>query len=98
MTIARIAGALVVSIATVQPVAAQSLLFDTTLANALRQAMAEPRAGAGLRQHPTNRRCNGCEDRPGTIHLVADSPSLTDAWLAAHDYQGSGDRTAIADF
>jgi len=98
MTIARIAGALAVSIATVQPVAAQSLLFDTTLANALRQAIAESRAGAGLRQHPTNRRCNGCEDRPGTIHVVADSPSLTDAWLAAHDYQGSGDRTAVADF
>ena len=100
MTIARIAGALAVSIATVQPVAGQSLLFDTTLANALRQAMAEPRAG-GLRQHPTNRRCSGCEDRPGTIHLVADSPSLTDAWLGTHDYHGSdgtGDGTIVADF
>ena len=29
---------------------------------------------------------------PGNVHLVADSPSLTDAWLAAHDYRGS-DRT-----
>src|SRR5262249_3362935 len=97
MRIARFAGALVVSIATVQPVAGQSLLFDTTLANALRQALAEPRPD-GLRQHLTNRRCEGCEDRPGAIHLVADSPSLTEAWLAAHDYQGGGDRTAIADF
>ena len=96
MTIARSAGVLAVSIATVQPVAAQSLLFDTTLANALRQAIVEPRI-AGLRQYPTNRRCDGCEDRPGTIHLVADSPLLTDAWLADHDYQG-GDRTAVADF
>ena len=97
MTIARFAGALAVSIATVQPVAGQSLLFDTTLAHALRQAMVEPRAG-GLRQHPANRRCNGCEDRPGTIHLVADSPSLTDTWLAAHDYQGGGDGAIVADF
>ena len=96
MTIARFAGVLAVTIATVQPVAGQSLLFDTTLANALRQALVEPRI-AGLRQHPTNRRCDGCEDRPGTIHLVADSPMLTDAWLAAHDYYG-GDRTAVADF
>src|SRR5262245_9844591 len=97
MTIARFACVLAISTATIQPAAGQSLLFDTTLANALRQAIVEPRM-AGLRQHPTNRRCDGCEDRPGSIHLVADSPSLTDAWLAAHDYHGGGDGAAIADF
>ena len=100
MTIARFACAVAVSAATVQPAAAQSLLFDTTLANALRQAAVEPRL-AGLRQQPTNRRCDDCEDRPGTIHLIADSPFLTDEWLAAHDYRGTDrnatDRTAIAD-
>jgi hypothetical protein len=101
MTIARFACVLAVSVATVQPTAAQSVLFDTTLASALRQAFVEPRL-AGLRQHPTNKQCDGCEDRPGNVHLVVDSPSLTDAWLAAHDYRGSDrnstDSTAIADF
>jgi hypothetical protein len=97
MTIARFASVLAVTVtaATVQPVAGQSVLFDTTLAKALRQAIVEPRM-AGLRQHPANRRCDGCEDRPGTIHLVADTPLLTDAWLAAHDYHGG--HPAVADF
>jgi len=101
MRIATFACVLTVTGATLQPVAAQSLLFDRTLANALRKALVEPRV-AGLRQRPTNRRCEGCEDRPGTIHLVADSPALTDAFLAAHDYRGY-DRNAtgsavVADF
>jgi hypothetical protein len=101
MTIPKFAYALTVIVATVQPASAQSILFDTTLANALRQAIVEPRL-IGLRQQPTNQRCDGCEDRPGAIHLVADTPALTNAWLAAHDYRGSDqnatDRTTIADF
>jgi len=101
MRIATFACVLTVSIATVQPVTAQSVLFDKTLASALRKAIVEPRV-AGLRQRHTNRRCDGCEDRPGTIHLVADSPSLTDAWLAAHDYRGNNrdatDGKTVPDF
>ena len=101
MTTSRLAFALAASIVTAQPAAAQSILFDSTLAHALRQAIVGPRLG-GLREHATNRRCEGCEDRPGTIHLVADSPRLTDPWLASHDYGGSErtatDGTAIADF
>jgi hypothetical protein len=97
----RLAFAVAVVTATVRPVAAQSILFDTTLANALRHVIVEPRLGA-LRERPTNRTCEGCEDRPGRIHLVADSPLLTDEWLAAHDYHGSErastDGIATADF
>jgi hypothetical protein len=54
------------------------------------------------RLFPANRACDGCEDRPGVAHLSLDSPRLTDAWLARHDYQGNGgpfgDNSAIADF
>lgn len=88
MTIIRFAFALALSLAIVRPGAAQSVIFDATLANALRQAAVEPRLGS-LREHATNRQCEGCEDRPGTTHVIADSPLLTDAWLAAHDYRGS---------
>lgn len=49
-----------------------------------------------------NRECQGCEDRPGTTHVVWDSPRLTSAWLERHTYQANGglygDNTAFADF
>lgn len=100
MRIPKLTFAVVVILATVQPARAQSMLFDAALASGLRQATVEPQI-TGLRQQPTNKRCDGCEDRPGTVHLIADSPWLTDTWLAAHDYRGSsnvGDGKAIADF
>src|SRR5215470_13880145 len=92
MTTTRLACALTLCVAIVRPATAQSIIFETTLANALRRATVQPRIG-GVRERATNRRCDGCEDRPGTTHLVADSVLLTDAWLAAHDYRGS-DREA----
>ena len=100
MRIPKFTLALAMTVATVQPARGQSMLFDAALAGALRQATVEPQI-AGLRQHPTNKRCEGCEDRPGSVHLLADSPSLTDVWLAAHDYRGNSnasDGKAIADF
>src|SRR5215208_8045755 len=101
MITARFAWVLTVGLAAVQSAGAQSLLFDATLSHALRQALTPPRP-AGLREVATNRACDGCEDRPGSVHVVADSPFLTDAWLAAHDYRGNNrnakDATAIADF
>jgi hypothetical protein len=97
----RIAWVLTVGLATAQPAGAQSLLFDATLSKALRHALTPP-SRAALRDVSTNKACDGCEDRPGTVHLVADSPFLTDAWLAAHDYRGNNrnakDGTVIADF
>jgi len=48
------------------------------------------------------RACQGCEDRPGAMHLVMDSPRLTDAWLSRHARESNGgpdgDNAAIADF
>jgi hypothetical protein len=76
-------------------------LFDAHVSARLRVPAEQPRASA-LRERPANRRCPGCEDRPGTVHLIADSPLLTDIWIARHQYQSSdrafGDGAAIADF
>jgi hypothetical protein len=61
-----------------------------------------PAAPPVIRERRANRTCDGCADRPGTWHVVFDSPLLTDAWLAAHAYQSNGatfgDNTAVADF
>lgn len=61
-----------------------------------------PEARTLERERPANRFCEGCEDRPGSAHLVLDSPRLNDAWLSRHTYQSNGssfgDNTAIADF
>src|SRR5258708_10981649 len=72
------------------PAAGQSIWCEKTLSNALRQRRA-------------NQRCDGCEDRPGAVHLVADSPLLTDAWLAGRELRGpnpanADNKAAIADF
>ena len=89
MTIMKFGSALTVVLAIAMPAAAQSILFETTLSNA-------------FRQRPANRMCTGCDERPGMLHLIVDSPLLNDSWLAAHDYRGSDrrfdDRTVIADF
>jgi hypothetical protein len=89
MTIMTPASILAIVAVTATPAAAQSVLFENTLSNA-------------IRERPANRSCPGCEDRPGMMHLIADSPLLTDQWIAGHDYRGSnrasGDNTAIADF
>ena len=89
MTIMKLTCAVTIVSAMVVPAAAQSILFENTLSNA-------------LRQRPANRLCTGCDERPGTLHLIADSPLLTDAWIAAHDYRGaiqrSDDRSVVADF
>jgi hypothetical protein len=46
------------------------------------------------------RECAGC-GRAGALHIVVESPRLTDAWLARHTYQANGgqygDNAAIAD-
>jgi hypothetical protein len=59
-------------------------------------------AEAASREQPANRECLGCEERPGTTHLVLDSPRLTPEWLSRHTYQSNGgsfgDNLAIADF
>jgi hypothetical protein len=90
MTIIRLVTAFAIALAACAPAAAQSILFEKTLATA-------------LRQRPANPRCDGCEERPGTVHLIADSPLLTDAWLAGHQYRGpnpanADNKAAIADF
>ena len=89
MIIMTLASILAIVAATVTPADGQSVLFENTLSNA-------------IRQRPANRSCPGCEERPGTTHLIADSPLLTDLWIAAHDYAGSNrasaDNKAIADF
>ena len=89
MTIMSLASAFAVVVTTVTPAVAQSVLFESTLSNA-------------LRQRPANRHCIGCEERPGTLHVVADSPLLTDEWIARHEYNGTsrtyGDGTVVADF
>ena len=88
MTIMSATLAFAIAIAIAVPAEAQSVLFDATLSNA-------------IRQRPANRTCVGCEQRPGGMHLVADSPLLTDDWLARHDYRGSRgfeDRNVVADF
>src|SRR5690242_17338440 len=89
MTIMRLGSALTVVLAIAIPASAQSILFENTLSNA-------------LRQRPANRVCTGCDERPGTLHLIVDSPLLADAWIAAHDYRGTSrgfdDGTVVADF
>jgi hypothetical protein len=89
MTIMSLTSAFAIIVATVSSAAAQSVLFDNTLSNA-------------LRQRPANRRCVGCEERPGTVHLIVDSPLLTDEWIARHEYNGADpayrDNRAVADF
>jgi hypothetical protein len=87
MSIIRVAFALALTIAACTTAAAQSILFGTNLDRALRQPV-EGTAG-GVRVRPANRRCIGCEERPGAVHLIADSPLLTDAWIAGHEYQGT---------
>src|ERR1041384_1273351 len=89
MTIIRLASAVAIALIACSPAAAQSVLFETTLSNA-------------LRQRPANRHCGGCEERPGVVHFIADSPLLTDAWIAGHEYYGTdrefGDNKVVADF
>ena len=89
MTIIRLTSAFAIALIACSPAAAQSVLFEATLGNA-------------LRQRPANRRCAGCEERPGAVHLIADSPLLTDAWIAGHEYHGTdpqfGDGKVVADF
>ena len=89
MTIIRLASAFAIVVTTVTSAPAQSVLFESTLSNALRQRAA-------------NRRCVGCEERPGTTHIIADSPLLTDEWIARHEYNGPdrayGDNMVVADF
>jgi hypothetical protein len=89
MTIMSLASAFAIVVTTVTPAVAQSVLFESTLSNA-------------LRQRPANRHCSGCEERPGTVHLMADSPLLNDEWIARHEYNGTnrtyGDGTVVADF
>jgi hypothetical protein len=67
---------------------------------------AQTRASAALQPSPRLferlfRDCAGCE-RVGALHMVIDSPRLTDGWLARHTYQANGgqygDNAAIADF
>src|ERR1051325_9337022 len=65
MTIIRFASAVMVVLAMAVPAAGQSILFENTISNA-------------LRQRPANRQCPGCEERPGAVHLIGDSPLLTD--------------------
>ena len=85
MSINRLAALVPVVIVTLAGSAeAQSVLFESTLSNA-------------IRQRPANRQCAGCEARPGTMHLIADSPLLTNEWIAAHEYRAS-DYTVVADF
>jgi hypothetical protein len=59
-------------------------------------------ARTAVRERPANRECAGCEERPGTTHLLLDSPRLTSDWLGRHHYQANsgpfGDNVAIADF
>lgn len=61
-----------------------------------------PEVRALERERPANRECAGCEDRPGSAHLVMDSPRLTNFWLARHTYQSNGgdygDNRVVADF
>jgi hypothetical protein len=89
MTIIRLVSTFAIVVTTVTPAVAQSVLFESTLSNA-------------LRQRPANRHCVGCEERPGTVHLIADSPLLDDDWIARHEYNGTnrtyGDSTVVADF
>ena len=89
MSIMTLVAAVTMIVATISPAAAQSVLFENTLSNA-------------LRQRPANRRCAGCEERPGTMHLMADSPILTDEWISRHEYNGPdpayNDGKVIADF
>jgi hypothetical protein len=89
MTIMRLASAFAIVLALGSPAAAQSILFEKTLAHAIR--------------HPAaNRHCTGCETRPGTMHLIVDSPLLTDDWIAGHEYRGEdaafSDGKVVADF
>jgi hypothetical protein len=74
----------------------------TRLFTAARLRVRRPPARTVERERPANRQCDGCEHRPGTAHLVLDSPRLTDAWLAHHTYQANGgsfgDNLAVADF
>lgn len=55
-----------------------------------------------IRERPANRSCEGCPSRPGSVHVLIDSPLVSDAWLARHDYQangaGFGDNATVADF
>ena len=66
MTIMRLSTAFGTVLALGAPAAGQSIQFEKTLSNALREC-------------PANQRCDGCEDRPGAVHLVADNPLLADA-------------------
>ncbi len=89
MTIMRFGSAVTVVLAMAVPAAGQSILFENTISNA-------------LRQRPANRQCPGCEERPGAVHLIGDSPLLTDRWIAGHDYRGRDRRfdhgKVVADF
>jgi hypothetical protein len=76
-----------------------SRLFPADLRGPLR---IRPEVRTVERERPANRECEGCEERPGTAHLVMDSPRLTNTWLSRHTYQANGgsfgDNVAIADF
>jgi hypothetical protein len=55
-----------------------------------------------VRERAANRACRGCEARPGSMHVVFDSPLLSDGWLDRHTYGSGGDQfgdnRAVADF
>lgn len=77
-------------------------LFRGDMSGVLRAGEGTASWPSGIRHRPVNRSCAGCEDRPGTVHLIVDSSLLTDAWISGHQYHpGSprfGDNAAVADF
>ena len=77
-------------------------LFNRLFTGARLRLPVDARAEVARREYPANRECGGCEDRPGTTHLVLDSPRVTRDWLSRHTYQSNGgafgDNLAVADF
>ena len=90
MTIIRLAAAFATALALGVPAAGQPIVFEKTWSRA-------------LRERPANQRCDGCEGRPGGVHFIADSPLVTDAWLAGRTLRApnpanADNKAAIADF
>jgi hypothetical protein len=78
-----------------------SHLFETDMSGALRGSVLQSWP-SGIRHRRVNQTCSGCEERPGSVHLIADSSLLTDDWIVNHQYHPEnprfGDNAAIADF
>lgn len=78
-----------------------SHLFETEMSRSLRGSAAQSWP-SGIRHRRANQTCQGCEDRPGSVHLIVDSALLTDAWIVNHQYHPEdprlADSAAIADF